>query len=289
MTKKWIAINLLLLLIAGLLVRQLRDSILQYKAENDLAKIQPARDPKQKIVQDKILPPLSADKTYNPAEFAVIPEKSVFSDTRSIEDTTNPQAGPETPPLAQKPILVGVSISESQKLASVIDPPSAAQNQSRRAQTKRIGDVYQGYTITEITMEHMVLDSGTRKEIIPLRDGSKRAQGGKTAILSTRVVAIGGGSVSGPSGTTPAATVAGSTSTARTTPVPTATPAPAAAVPPGGARAATSQVRQVPGNVQPTVQPSIQQQQQIQVPNQGVAPGTRAIRTPFGDVIRPNQ
>jgi hypothetical protein len=285
MTNKWIAINLLLLLTAGLLAWQLRESVLRFKAENDLAKIQPARDLKQKIVEDAVIPPLTPGKAYNPAEFAVIPEKNVFSETRSREDKTESQAGMEIPPLAQKPILVGISISENQKLASVIDPLSAAQNQSRRAQTKRIGDVYQGYTITDITAEHIVLDSGLRKEIIPLHQGSKRLQGGKTAILATRVVPIGGGAAGG---TAPVAVVSGGMSAARTTAGPAAAPAPAAAVQPGAARVPTSQVRQTPGGAQTIVVPSTPQQPQMQVPSPAGAPGTRTIRTPFGDIIRPN-
>ncbi len=104
-------------------------------------------------------------------------------------------APPEPPPLAQKPILVGVTI-DTQPRASIIDP-TVPQGRDRRAQIKRIGDVYQGYTITEISPERMVLESGTRKEIIPLHEGTKRGQQGKTPILSTRVVPFGGGGITG--------------------------------------------------------------------------------------------
>ena len=42
MTKKWIAINVLLLAVTGLLARQLYLSVLRFDAENDLSRIQPA-------------------------------------------------------------------------------------------------------------------------------------------------------------------------------------------------------------------------------------------------------
>jgi hypothetical protein len=287
MTKKWIAINLLLLLVAGLLGWQLRVSVLQYEADNDLAKIQPVRDLKQKIVGEKSLPPLVTAKTYNPADFSVIPDNNLFSESRSRDDKTDAQGALEVPPLAQKPILVGVTISENQCLASVIDPLSPPQAQGRRAQIKRIGDVYQGYTITDITSEHMVLDSGTRKEIIKVHEGTKRNQGGKTPILSTRVVAFGAG---GAGGGTSVAVVSGGVGTQKPPTVPATTPAAVAAAQPGATRptATTTQVRQAPGNVQqPAPQPQVQQQ--LQPAPQGGTQGTRTIRTPFGDIIRPNQ
>jgi hypothetical protein len=280
MTKKWIAINLLLLLIAGLLAWQLRVSVFKYRTDNDLAKIQPAQGLKQKSAQEKNLPPKASPRAYNPAEFSVIPEKNVFSETRSREDRTDALAAPEVPPLAQKPILVGITISGNQRLASIIDPLGQGQAQGRRAQIKRIGDVYQGYTITEITPEQIVLDSGTRKEIIAVHQGTKKSQGGKTPIIATRTVAFGAG---GTGGTASVATVAGSASTARpaaaTTAVSTAVPASQ----PGAVRTTTVQGRQPSGTAQQPVQPQVQQQ--VQPSGQG---GTRTIRTPFGDIVRPN-
>ena len=267
MTKKWIAIDLLLLAVAALLGWELRVSILQFNAENDLVKIQPARDVKQKVLQDKPGPKVVPVKNYNPAEFAVIPDKNIFSDTRSKEDKTETLAPPEPPPLAQKPILVGVTI-DSQPRASIIINPTAPQGRDRRAQIKRIGDVYQGYTITEITPERMVLESGTRKEIIPLHEGSKRAQQGKTPILSTRVAPFGGGSVTGG---TPINATAGS-----------AAAPPRTAVAPVGTSGAVSS-----GQTAAPAAPAAPQAQPAQTPATGTAPKPQGIRTPFGDVYYP--
>ena len=197
MTKKWIAITLLLFVATGLLGWQLYVSVLRFNAENDLSKIQPVRDIKQKIVQDKSLPRSAPSVNRTPVEFAAVPENNVFSESRTREEKTDSAAALEPPPLTQKPILVGVSIVDNQKRASIIDPSSPAQGRNRRSQTKRIGDVYRGYTITDIAPNRIVLESGARKEIIPLHEGSKRQQAGKTPILSTRVVSIGGGTITG--------------------------------------------------------------------------------------------
>jgi hypothetical protein len=264
MTKKWITINLLLLVITGLLGWRLHVSVLRFNAENDLARIQHVPDIKQKIVPEKPLPQLVPAKNYLPAELAVIPEKNIFSESRSKEEKTEAAAPPETPPLTQKPVLVGVNIADNQQKALIIDSPNAPQDRNRRAQIRRIGDVYRGYTITSITLDRIVLESGTRREIIPLHEGSKRSQAGKTPIVSTRVVSFSGGGVSG--GTSVSA---GSSSVART---------PVAASQPAKGQA---------GQASPAQQ---QAQPTQQSPNTGTAaPGTgmRTIKTPFGTITRP--
>jgi hypothetical protein len=276
MTKKWIAINFLLLGIAGLLGWQLRASILRFNARNDLAKIQPVQSIKQKTVHEKSLPQLMPAKSYTPDEFALIPEQNMFSESRGKEDTTEIAAPPVTPPLVQKPILVGVTIFEDQRKALIIDPTSPAQDKSRRTQVKRIGDVYQGYTITDIALDHIVLESGSRREIIPLHEGTKRVQGGRTPILSTRVVNFGGG---GTSGGVQVAAVAGS-APVRTTVAPVASATPPSQ--PGIEQAPPGSVRTT-GTTQQTPQ-SLRQQRTTPATD---SQGRRLMRTPFGDVVRP--
>jgi hypothetical protein len=271
MTKKWVAINLLLLAFGGLLGRHVRDLIVQSKRANKPDLIQP-KDPR--ALQDKTLPPPAPSKDYIPTEFSIIPEKLIFSETRSNkEEQIAPAPVPEIPPLAQKPILVGTSISDNQQRALILDP-TVAQDKGRRAQLKRIGDTYQGYTITRITAENIVLESGTRKETIPLHEGSKRAKGGKTPIQPTRIVSFGGSSGGGPGGAPgggPGAprTIGGSqvALTSPNTPqLPAGQPNPAA------------------GAI-PAVAP---QPQQSQPRNVIQTPAGRVIRTPFGDVPRPD-
>jgi hypothetical protein len=275
--KKWIAINLLLLATAALLGLQLRKSIFQFRAENNLAKIQPAADLKQKMLQEKSLPkPLTA-KIYNPAEFSVIPEKNLFSETRTKEEKVENSAPPEPPPLAQKPILTGITITDTERKASIIDPTVPADQRNRRGLIRKIGDVYQGYTITEIAADRIVLESGTRKEVIPLREGSKRSQGGKTPILSTRIVSFGGG---GAAGGTPVSVASGGTSAS-----PSATSARTSVAPIG---TPNQTVTAQPGVVVQTGVPAgARGMPPAQQGQQGDPPATRIIRTPFGDIVRP--
>jgi hypothetical protein len=275
MTKKWIAINLLLLAAVILFGWRLRESIHQFNTENSLAKIRPARDIRSKITPEPQPVKTLAPKVVDPAEFAVIPEKNIFSETRSKDDKMENIAPPEPPPLTQKPILVGVVIDGAQKTASIIDPvsPQMPNVRGRTGQIKRIGDVYQGYTITEISPERIVLESGARREVIPLHEGTKRTPAGKTPILSTRVIPIGAGISSGG---TPVTVGGGSAPGASIrAPMPSST-APGATITPGGV--IPPPTRQTP-TVAPSAPPSTQSPQPTG--NQQI------IRTPFGDIVRP--
>jgi hypothetical protein len=265
MTKTWIAVNLLLLAVAAFLGWQLRVSILQFNAENNPAAIQPARDVKQRLVQEKPAFKQLPARSYNPAEFSIIPDKNVFAESRTKEDKLDNVAPPEPPPLAQKPILVATTMIDSQWRASIIDPTASIQGRvtrPRQGQIKKVGDVYQGYTIIEISQDRMVLESGTRKETIPLHEGSKSPQMGKTPILTTRIVSFGGGGVTGG---TPV-------SSAGTASAPPRVPAPQAGQP--GVQPLAPGRSPAPAPPPPQAAPT-------------AAPGTRVIKTPFGDIVRP--
>ncbi|HSW39442.1 MAG TPA: hypothetical protein VLL97_08125 [Acidobacteriota bacterium] len=283
MTKKWMVINLLLLAAAGLLGWGLRASINQFRAENDPAAIQPAHDVKQAALQEKSplsLPPAPRNN-YHPAEFAIIPERTLFSESRSKDDRADVASVPEVPQLTPRPILVGITITDNHHSALIIDPAAAAQARGRRAELKRIGDYYQGYTITGIAPDHIVLESGTRREIIPLHEGSKQAQTGKTPILSTRVVSFGGGGVSGGTpiaGGGAAGTPAGGAETAR---IQAQQPAGMTITVPPEIIAAGGRGRQA------TVQPAPDEVERTPPAAQPPPGGARIIRTPFGDIVRP--
>ncbi len=276
MTKKWIAINIALLLSSGLLGWRLYTSAVTFKAQNDVAKIQPPKDPKQKIVLEGGLPPLQAPRPYNVADFSAVPAQNVFSDTRTKDEP--PPAAPavaEAPPLTVRPVLVGVVLAGEQKLASVIEPTQAGG--PHRSLTRRLGDTYQGYTITDITRDQMVLERGNRREVIPLFDSAKHpaqgaaAQSGRTPILPTRVVSIGGGGAA--TGAQPVVPGRG--------PV---TPASSAAAAKPAATPAQGRGQQVNVGRQ-EAQAGAPQATRPGAP--ATAPTQRIIRTPFGDIVRP--
>jgi hypothetical protein len=185
-TKKWIAINLMLLLGAGLLGWQLKVAIESFKAENNIAKIQPAR---KKTGSENVRPPAQPPQKYNEAQFSSIYNQDLFAQSRKLEDQAAASPQPETKTLQNPPILVGAVIAGSKKTALIIDTSAQAGNHA--TQTMRIGDMYQGFTVTDITERNIVLEYGASREVIPLSDTSKPAQRGKTPILATKVVSFG--------------------------------------------------------------------------------------------------
>jgi hypothetical protein len=184
-TKKWIAINLALLLAAGLLGWQLKVAIESFKAENNIAKIQPA---KKKTGSENVRTPAQPPQKYNEAQFSSIYNQDLFAQSRKLEDQAAASPQPETKTLQNPPILVGAVIAGSKKTALIIDP---SQSGIHSTQTMRVGDMYQGFTVTDITGQNIVLEYGASREIIPLSDTSKPAQRGKTPILQTRIVSFG--------------------------------------------------------------------------------------------------
>jgi hypothetical protein len=289
MTKKWIAITVLLLAVTAMLGWQLNRSVADFKAQNDLRGIRPVKDIRQTIVQDKTMPRPAPPKIYAPNEFNVIAENNAFSDSRSREEKADVAVSNEPPPLTQKPILVGVTIIDSSRRASIIDPTTPSQGRTRRAQLKRIGDIYHGYTISEIAPDYIVLESGTRREIIRVHEGSKKPQAGKTPILSTRVVNFGSGGAAG--GTVPvtvASASPGSVSGRTSTPA-SANPSGAGAAPgvsgTTGPRAVQTGIQQAPTPPAPTTPQTGSQTPAVETDAQG----RRVIRTPFGNIVRPNR
>jgi hypothetical protein len=299
MTKKWIAINLGLLAIAGLVSWRLYVLVVRFRAGNDPAKIQPVRDLKlQAKLPSGLAPPMPL-RRYNPAEFQTIPNQNLFAESRSSQPPEeSPPVVQAVPELRAKPILVGITIAGDLRLASVIEPPvpGLPVNESRRAKTKRVGDVYQGYTIVDITEDQMILENGPRREVIPLFDSTKaRSQGGKTPIVATRVVNFGGTGAAGPAQPGPGVVAVGGSARPQGPQAPgqTATVPPGASpgAPPGvGAQTGpprapgqTQPGRQTPGNApQATVPAQAPPAWNERIDEQG----RRVIRTPFGDIIR---
>ncbi len=274
MTKKWIAINLMLLLCAGLLGWQLKVAYERFKVENDPAKILPVR---KKAEPDGALPQVQPPRKYNEAEFSVIPAQNLFAESRKPDDKQDATPQPEIRALQSKPVLVGTVVAGSRRLAMILDP-SPAPGSSSKTRMMRVGDVYQGFVVTEITDLSMVLESGPSKEIIDLHDTSKPAQTGKTVVGLARVVNFG----SSQGGTSVAATVTpgGTRPTTTPSPAPAGRPSqPAVTTPiPGGRGAA-----QIPAGPQGAGSPA-----QVLYPNQYIdAQGRVVTQSPFGNLYQP--
>ena len=277
MTKKWIAINLILLAVAVLLGWQLNNAVKRFEAENDTAKVQP---PKKKASPDAGLPAVQPPRKFSETEFAAIRDQNVFAEVRRSDEPTDAAAANPTVTmeLKDKPVLLGVVVSGSQRMAMIMDPTAAGARSGRVTQTMRLGDNYRGFVVTDIREKEMVLEFGSSKEIIPLYDPSKQRQSGKTPILSTRVVSFG----PAPSGGT---AVASATTSGR----PAAQQTPASTT---QGRGQTANPSQQPaggrGAVQGTGQPAVQAYPPTTLyPNQYIdSQGRIVTQSPFGPIIQ---
>jgi len=272
MTKKWIAINLMLLVAAVLLGRQLYITALRFKQENTLANITRVQSGKKGAVEAALAQPQPVKK-FSDAEYAAIPAGNLFTELRRPEEIAQAPA-PEPPRrLDNPPLLVGIIVSGSQRQAMVIDTTAPNTSGTRRAQTMRIGDNYRGFVVTDITANGMVLESGPSREVVPLFAGGKTPQPGKTPPMAVRVVNFGPGQAGS------AAPAMASAAGGRTTPIQSPAAAPGAR-PNQGATQAQQRGNQTPPQQQPVqvFQPGIQT-----YPNQFIdAQGRQVLQTPFG-------
>ena len=179
MTKKWILINLLLVAVAAVAGHQLRVSIDQFKAEHDLAKIGPA----DALGKETILPPPTVIARTSPMDFAVIPEKNVFSETRSREESTAATEAAAAIPAAQKPSLVGVILAGKQRVATIREP--AARGRNAQTLLLKVGDAYQDYTVAGIEADHVTLTRNGQSVVVHINDTTRPAQNRRMAAAAS--------------------------------------------------------------------------------------------------------
>lgn len=312
MANKWIALNLLLLITAVVMGRELYQQYEQFKAKNDPSKIEAVSSENSaaaKSATESSAGISTETPTNTDSDYSVISEKTLFTELRGRNEDEVAIEAPKPKPLPKPhPVLVGTSMIGGQYTASVIN--QQAQQQARNTQlapeTWRVGDYYNGYMVTSIAADQLVLESGGMREVIPLNRAARRTPAAKTAAKpAARVVSIGpGGGASGAMTVSTSASAPGRVQSAQAKPQQTqAKPQQTQAKPqqtqpqqripvtvstPNG-----DVVVSVPENVQEIIQMQPAQKPKPEPPAQ---PGTavrqqpvqqRVVRSPFGEIIRP--
>lgn len=314
MARKWVLLNILLLVAVIGLARELSRQYDQLNARIDPAKIEPISTENQAAAKtatgasvDTSVDTPVATPFYAEDDYFIISEKTLFSDLRGREAAVGPviTVVSPVPPLNPRPILVSTIMIDGQYTASVIDP---ARQQARSAElnteTRRVGDSYRGYEITSIDAEQMVLENGGRREVIQINRSARRLQPVRPAAAmasAARVVRIGPGGAA--SGAVSIATAGAVAQPGR----PTQNPAqnivtrqgqtPVQVQPPQNQPAAAGRGAVVSvGPVEPAAPATENAQPKAkakpaQKPQQGAGAvqqqQQRVIRSPFGDIIRP--
>ena len=127
------------------------------------------------------------------ADFMVIPEKNLFAEDRQPELLETPEgSAEEQPPVwSARPVLRGVSQSGDRKqgLLTVFEA-KPGQGQMRKV---RLGDLVQGYTVSEITDSLVKLKWKDRVEIIDMEDVPPQAATvvAEAATAAVTVITVG--------------------------------------------------------------------------------------------------
>jgi hypothetical protein len=279
MTKRWIAINLVLLAATVLLGRQLYVTALLFKQQNNPANIARVQPAKKGAAETGLQQPQPVSKV-NEAEFAIIPGANLFTEARKPEEKEQAPAPEPVRRLDNPPILVGITAVGNRRVALISDPAAGnAPGGGRRTQSMRIGDNYRGFVVTNITDNSMVLEAGPSREVIPLFAMGKTPQQGKTPPMAVRIVSFGPGQ----SGSSTPVVSSAAASPGRTTPIQSPASAPGTrANQPGSAtaqRGSAAPQSQAPQQLLPSGQ---------SLPNVFTdSQGRQVIQTPFG--ILPTQ
>jgi hypothetical protein len=202
MTKKMMFINLLLLIITGLLGRYVQSSMHDYQPN-----IKSPKGDKSEAAPDNSLPVPEPPKTYEPSEYSDVIDKMVFSELRKNNDDkpaeTTQTAAPETPPLAQKPILIGTLISDTKQLALIIDPTTqggtqgSAQPTSQGGSAQGIAQALQSGDPRQL-MQAIAQGGGDPRQIMQALGGAG-SQGGVSGLQGIITQVLGGGGGQGSS------------------------------------------------------------------------------------------
>ena len=307
MAKKWIALNILLLLAVYGLSREFYQQYEQFRMKDDPANIESVSGEIQTMAKNSSGTPVDTfmETPIHDDDYFIISENTLFSDLRGLEMPGVSASAQPVAPLNPKPVLVGTIMIDGQYTASVVDP---ATQQARGGQinpeTRRVGDIYRGYQITSIEAEQMILENSGRQEIIPLNRTARRQQiaARPTMAAAARVIPIGpGGGSSGAISVTMAGGTPGRATGPSTAQTVAQTAAKVTAQNAAQTAAKTRLAQQVQQASQAGTQLEIQSAQpEIQLPPskpaQKTQPGTgaqspqgqRTVRSPFGVITRPD-
>ena len=326
MAKKWIALNILLLIAVAMLAQELYRQYGQLNARIDPAKIAPVIPENQsaaKTASGTSLDNFMETSDSRDADYFIISEKTLFSDLRGNEEIIQGGVAAKVAPLPNpKPVLVGVVMIDGQYAATVRS--QGATTQARGAQipteTWRVGDFYRGYRVESIAPDQVILENSGVREVIPMNRVARPAQQAVRQVAAAApVISIGpGGTASGAltvsTASAPASGRGAQTTVQNAAARQAAQQAQVQQAKPQQAKpqqAKPQQARQQPQQQIPVSAPvdgeviispveSVQEVITVRTPAQNTQPGTganpaqggraqplRTVTSPFGEIIRP--
>jgi hypothetical protein len=162
-TRRLLILNLILVAIVGAAVVRFYDAWVMFEATHQPSAVQP---------QPEVLPKLGATAPVNtvaPADWAEVPAHNLFSFDRTDLAMLEPAAPPPPPkPPGPKPFLFGTVTLGKDKMAMV----GPGQNGNRSFRPMKIGEVIDGWTITEILDKSIRIQGNNIEDSVIMNDPS---------------------------------------------------------------------------------------------------------------------
>jgi hypothetical protein len=144
--------------------------------------------------------PISGPSTripVSPTDHMVISDKSLFLESRSLQTASAAPVVETAPQLNPKPILMGVAQVGAEPRAFI--QTLRAQPGQRPTMTLRLGQIYEGYKVsniknTRVELSYTSPSGNVTTQVLDIHDDSKRGMRAaiKTPLAQSQVISIGG-------------------------------------------------------------------------------------------------
>jgi hypothetical protein len=165
MKRNWVIANSLLLALALVLGYQLRRQWKSYQTSHQIALLKPAASAGETI-------PASAVKPAGPPNYSTIVDNHLFVIDRNNIVPPEPAPPPESKVTAPKPILMGIMGLSGNSYALMV---SAATNESSLYRRLRIGEQLDGYTLTKLFPDKVLMNADGKDVEVRLNERPKVA------------------------------------------------------------------------------------------------------------------
>jgi hypothetical protein len=190
MARRILFINILLLSVLAFGAYQFISSWESFQSQNNLKTIlaQATRGAEQGVPSADL-----AEQEELEHDFFVISERDLFSpERRSAAVDEEAETEEEAPQFPKRPEMNGMQIvsGESRALLTVFDSPKDATGEAR---VVRVGDIVQGYVVTEMTDTTVTLTWNDQDELIDMLDSTPTANAGPAApkVAALNIIRIG--------------------------------------------------------------------------------------------------
>ena len=222
MAKKWIALNILLLMAVAGLARELYQRYDQFMTKDEPSVVESVYeeyDESQSAEVGTSGDPASADvllesPLYADADYFIVSERTLFSDKRGRDEALETPVPKSTPLPKPHPILVGTIMMDGQYTAFVVDQQSALQqgrSNQNSLETWNVGANYRGFRVSSITAEQVTLENGTTREIISMNRTFRRAGPQAKPMMASNANVVSVGTLGASSGGLTVSTASAST------------------------------------------------------------------------------